>query len=223
MSQWTERQADEYFRRNLHVYGQKPAMDRVLEGITDALLACQADTSRLKILDIGCANGHRLAFLRDNEIGCEHAGMDMSPVACADGRTRWGLTIQQCKFPNDYMPYKLFDMIIISYVFMYIPRKFMLQAIKKVDESLADGGILVINDFCPHMMTLDGASAPQFFHNSHGDCDVWKADNANMFLATGCYRPMWFKQYQHDGRANLSREAMVCLLQKGSLYVEEQP
>jgi ubiquinone/menaquinone biosynthesis C-methylase UbiE len=133
-------EGDAYFRRNA---------DRLVTREHDVVVAALRENriAPRDVLEIGCANGHRLATLSE-VIGGNGAGIDPSREAVEAGRA---------KYPNldlrvgtaDKIPFAdaSFDLVIFGFCFYLVDPSSHFQAVAEADRVLRDGGSLVILDF----------------------------------------------------------------------------
>lgn len=63
------------------------------------------------ILDIGCGNGHTLAYFGNEFPDAKLYGIDISPVACDLARENSGAVVE-CTFIEDYHPDMKFDIVL---------------------------------------------------------------------------------------------------------------
>jgi ubiquinone/menaquinone biosynthesis C-methylase UbiE len=133
-------EGDAYFRRNA---------ERLVTREQDIVIAALRE-NRVKaasVLEIGCANGHRLATLADT-IGAKGAGIDPSQEAVDAGRAKYpelDLRIGTA----DKIPFAdaSFDLVIFGFCFYLVDPSSHFQAVAEADRVLHDGGCLAILDF----------------------------------------------------------------------------
>jgi SAM-dependent methyltransferase len=102
----------------------------------------------MEVLEVGCSSGYRLNALRGK--GCVCFGIDPSESAITEGKERYG-DLELTVGVAHALPYpdKKFSLIYVPTVFYCIPREFLLHTYAEIDRVLADGGLLVIDDFFP--------------------------------------------------------------------------
>jgi SAM-dependent methyltransferase len=168
-----EGEGDSWFERNAdHLQGS--GNDVVVGSISKLRLR---PTS---ILEIGSANGHRLATLAKN-YDCKAAGVEPSSEA-----VRKGLDA----YPNlnlhvgtaDALPFAdcSFDMVIIGFCMYLIDPTLHMRAAAEADRVLADGGTLIVFDF----------QSAKPYHNVYSHLPglrAHKMDFARLFLAHPAY------------------------------------
>lgn len=102
-----------------------------------------------KILDIGCANGFRLAYL-NKRYKCECYGIDCSKTAITEGRKRYkNIKLTSGNITKISFKKESFDLIIINFVLHWVDRDLLKKAILEVDRVLKDKGIIILGDFFP--------------------------------------------------------------------------
>lgn len=137
-----ETEGDGYFTRNagkLVPRGDDPVV---------AALA-QLNIRSRATLEIGAANGHRLAVLHD-VMGCTGAGIDPSAAAVEAGRAAFpGIDLRVGT--ADALPFAdaAFDLVIFGFCLYLVDPSLHFRAVAEADRVLADGGHLVMVDFLP--------------------------------------------------------------------------
>jgi SAM-dependent methyltransferase len=103
-----------------------------------------------RILEIGCGNGWRLALLRDL-FGAACEGLDPSPAAVEEGRTRGGGVALRVGTADDLSAFaaRSFDLVVFGFCLYLVDRADLFRTVAEADRVLADGGVLAIYDFCP--------------------------------------------------------------------------
>jgi ubiquinone/menaquinone biosynthesis C-methylase UbiE len=107
-----------------------------------------------------------------------------------------------------------FDLIIVNFVLHWVDRSTLLRSVAEIDRVLADGGFLVIGDFCP--------SLPQRVRYHHlPEQEVWtyKQNYGDIFLASNLYEMIASYSFDHSTHALRSDvrpqdRAQVSLLRK---------
>src|SRR5690242_17464999 len=101
-----------------------------------------------RVLEVGAANGFRLAAIRER-YGSEVVAVEPSSEAIADGRSRFpSVTFVQSTAASIPIT-EPFDLVIVNGVFCWIDRKSLLRSIGEIDRMVADDGYLVLADFSP--------------------------------------------------------------------------
>lgn len=133
-----------------------------------------------RALEVGCANGARLAALRE-EFGCEALGTDLSAAAVQDGRERFGLQLHTMGAGELDLP-GTFELIVVHFVLHWIDREEIASVVQALDKHLAPGGLLLIGDFHPN------APGKVAYHHRE-DVELWtfKSDYPGLFLTRGNY------------------------------------
>jgi SAM-dependent methyltransferase len=137
-----------------------------------------------RVLEIGAANGFRLAAIHER-IGAETVALEPSAQAVLNGKTSFPF-IKFIRGTASAVPLRnSFDLIIINFVFHWIDRQNLLRAIAEIDRLVSDGGHLIIGDFHPAnqlQVRYDHLKSEKVF--------TYKQNYAGTFLATGLYHPV---------------------------------
>lgn len=207
MVSWVPRQervfvrseGDAWFRRN-EAGLKKPAS---WESDPCLRLVSKLDPLPSRVLDVGCANGWRLAAL--SAAGARRlVGLDVSYEAIRDGMRRWSRQdLWLVLGTASHMPFqsaspedrggKGFDLIVVGFVFHWIDRLSLLRTAAEIDRCLADGGHLVLADFLP-----DRPTVTPYHHLPEGEVYTYKQDYSRLFVATGMYRRIAAVVFDHD-------------------------
>ena len=98
------------------------------------------------VLEVGCANGWRLAKFRD-VFGCQVVGIDPSMKAAVDGAAKFQVPIHQRSASSLPLKSRQYDMIIYGFcLYLADPDDWLLIA-SEADHALTDDGHIVIHDF----------------------------------------------------------------------------
>jgi ubiquinone/menaquinone biosynthesis C-methylase UbiE len=144
--QFLASEGDQYHRRNRHkltLTGAKAANDRVVGSVEALRLEPRS------ILEIGCANGWRLARLKAiYDATC--VGIDPSAEAIAEGSTTFpGLALQQGTAESLAFAAQAFDLVIFGFCLYLCDRDHLFRIAAEADRVLQEEGHLVIEDFHP--------------------------------------------------------------------------
>jgi SAM-dependent methyltransferase len=133
------------------------------------------------VLEIGAANGARLALIRDQfEARC--VAVEPSLQAITDGKARYPFLEFVQAQAHDVPLRDAFDLVIVNFVLHWVDRPLLLRAVAEVDRLLCDGGFLLLGDFLPRRPTR----VP--YHHLPPDVYTYKQDYAAFFLASGLYQ-----------------------------------
>ena len=173
-------EGDAWFKRNAQHLGKDVEADAPLSLIKSNGIKPK------RVLEIGAANGYRLAWIR-RMWRCECWGIDPSKEAVRDGSSRFP-QIHLSVGVGHQLPYiggsrGGFDLIIVNFVFHWVDRKYLLGTVAEIDRVLSDEGFLVIGDFYP-----DYPSKTRYHHLPEQEVWTWKQNYAAPFLASGLYR-----------------------------------
>jgi SAM-dependent methyltransferase len=137
-----------------------------------------------RVLEIGAANGFRLAAIHERT-GAETVALEPSAQAVLNGKASFPF-ITFIRGTASAVPLRdSFDLVILNFVFHWIDRQNLLRVIAEVDRLVCDGGYLVIGDFHP-------ANQMQVrYHHIHSEeVFTYKQNYAATFLASGLYHPV---------------------------------
>lgn len=212
---FAESEADHWFERN-QAFLEK--------GLESDLPLCLIDTYHLqpkKVLEVGAANGYRLAAIY-RKYQAEVVAIEPSPKAIADGQARFPMIRFVRALAHDIPLKTSFDLIIVNFVFHWIDRAHLIQSAAEIDRLLEDGGYLVIGDFYPRNLPR-----VPYHHLRGGGVFIYKQDYAAIFTATGLYQSIGLLTGQHASKQLVGSVAEderigVVLLQKRlkDYYVE---
>lgn len=147
-----------------------------------------------QVLEVGAANGFRLAALAER-YGARAVAVEPSTDAIAHGRA---------VFPNIHfvhgeaqtLPLKdSFDLVIINFVLHWVDRCHLFRVMAELDRVLADGGYLLIGDFCPSRPTR-----VPYHHYTDVAVYTYKQNYAAPFLTSGLYHLVSFLTSDHASK-----------------------
>jgi SAM-dependent methyltransferase len=133
-----EGEADAWLDRNRDKLG---LYDPVSEEIENAGIKPKS------VLEIGCANGWRLARLKE-KYGCEVTGVEPSLRGCIEGAELGVPIIHGTASMLPFAPGK-FDLIIYGFCLYLTDPSDWLRIAAEADTVLKDGGHIIIQDFLP--------------------------------------------------------------------------
>lgn len=206
-------EGDNWFSRNRHALSDAQGPDWPLE-----LIQRLGHRERFrKILELGCANGWRLAKLKSLIPGAECTGVDASREAIDDGNARFpGIRLHQGLLA-DVPLREEFDLVIVNFVLHWVDRRSLLQTFSEIDRLVAEKGVLVLGDFLP-----DAPSKRRYHHRLDAEIYTYKQDYPKAFEATGLYRELARVTFSHDDprlviQSSSSSERGGCVLLEKSL------
>lgn len=136
-----------------------------------------------KILEIGCANGYRLHYLK-TKYRCDCTGIDCSKAAIEDGIKRFaGIRLVCCGADKLGFNNSAFDIVIINFVFHWIDRSLLSRVALEADRVLKDKGLVIIGDFYPRR-----PMKVRYYHLKGGRVFTYKDDYSLMFERLGYYQ-----------------------------------
>lgn len=168
-------ESDRYWRRNREAIAR---LD-IQHDIPLKLATMYEDIGRDTALEIGAANGYRLAWLHDR-FGTQGTAVEPSAEAIADGQARYPPVRYVRATAADMELNESFDLVIVNYVLHWVDRRCLLQSVANIDKAVKDGGYLIVGDFAP-------ANRYQVPYHHHSGMYTYKQDYARLFLETGLY------------------------------------
>jgi ubiquinone/menaquinone biosynthesis C-methylase UbiE len=171
-----------------------------------------------RVLEVGCSNGYRLEEIR-KRYNAKCFGLEPSLLAIGDGLKRYPKIILKRGLINR-LPFKdeEFDLVIVNYVFHWVDRRSILEAVKEINRVVKDGGRLLISDFLP-----DQPTKVPYHHLKNAGVFTYKLDYPAIFLASGQYKLASKVIFKHGerGEPNFppeseieSHEKAVCAILK---------
>ncbi len=149
-----------------------------------------------KVLEVGGANGFRLAAIHTVHSPDKLVVVEPSKEAIDDGQRRYPF-IRFVPGLAFAMPLEeTFDLIIVNFVFHWIGRDKLLRSIAEIDRLLEDKGFLIIGDFFPS----NRVKVP-YHHLPDQPVYTYKQDYAAPFLASGLYRMVCAWAGEHSSKA----------------------
>jgi SAM-dependent methyltransferase len=185
-------EGDAWFERNTGRLDARyePASDRLLTEVM-ALVPPGSSGARTRILEIGCGNGERLAWLRDNQ-HCECFGIEPSQRATADALSR-GLDVRQGT--ADQLPFSdaSFDVVVYGFCLYLCDREDLFRIACEGDRVLSDPGWLLLQDF------YGRTSSRRAYHHRTG-LFSHKMDYTSLFSWHPAYSVYSHRLSPHGGR-----------------------
>lgn len=166
-----------------------------------------------RVLEIGAANGFRLATIHERT-GAETVALEPSAQAVLNGRASFP-SITFIRGTASAVPLRdSFDLVIVNFVFHWIDRQSLLRAVAEVDRLVSDGGYLLVGDFHPANQLQ-----VRYHHIDTEEVFTYKQNYAATFLASGLYHPVSLLTAQHGNkepqpRASESERIGAWLLRK---------
>lgn len=183
-------EGDHWFARNRRALGAAPD-----DHVTTAARRWSERNPIRSVCELGCANGWRLAALREALPDVERlAGCDVGGTAIADGLRRWTgleLTVGSLDQPNVQGQ---FDLVIVSFVFHWVARERLARSVAGVDALVRHGGALILADFLP-----DRPCARAYHHRADVEILTYKQDYARCFTGLGIYEEVERTVFAHSG------------------------
>lgn len=102
------------------------------------------------VLEIGCADGRRLARMKENYSAISTlVGIDPSSAAVEAGLSRYANLDLRVGTADALPADEFFDVIVIGFCLYLCDRELLSKIVSEVDRVLKDGGVIVIVDFDP--------------------------------------------------------------------------
>ncbi|MBI4522637.1 MAG: class I SAM-dependent methyltransferase [Deltaproteobacteria bacterium] len=145
-----------------------------------------------QVVEIGAANGYRLATIRQR-YGSRVVAVEPSLQALLDGTRRYP-RVEFVRGEAAHVPLQsCFDLIIFDFVLHWIDRKSLLKVLAEADRLLVDGGYMIIGDFQP----VNFLRVP-YHHLADSPVRTFKQNYADTFLASGLYHPVGLLTGDHS-------------------------
>jgi len=173
-------EGDAWFTRNQQgVAGRKlPDDDALLREIIDFL---PVNTGGVKVLEVGCGEGTRLAWLKNN-LNAHCYGIEPSAQAVAAACAK-GINVQQGT--ADILPFdsQSFDIVIFGFCLYLCDREDLFRIASEADRVLRTPGWLMIMDFysqVPRAITYQHRPGVQSYKMDYCSLFTWHPDYACM-------------------------------------------
>lgn len=211
-SVFMENEADAWYERNKLCINKKSVKN---DPIFMALQSINFKPKR--ILEIGCANGWRLAqFSEHYDANCY--GIDPSKKAIEDGVQCYP-ALQLSVGTADHLP-KIdpVDLIIFGFCLYLCDPQDLFKIAANSDHLLADKGIMAILDFCPPT----GHYRNEYQH--HANMFSYKMNYSSMFSWHPSYYRVFEHIQHHDGNYEIDPDSLISvqILQKDSRLLSAQ-
>lgn len=172
-------EGDRFFQRNAAHFVAPPTTEADLPLRLLELYRLQPR----RVLEIGGANGFRVAALAQRHDLERGVSSDASAEACADGRNRYP-EVSFVHAEAAALPLaETFDLVIVNFVLHWIDRAKLLAVAAEVDRLIAPDGYLLLGDFDPGPNFLK----VRYHHREDEALYTFKQDYAALFLASGVY------------------------------------
>lgn len=195
-------EGDQWYQRNSQVL--EPENDEYVN-----LLKSQ-NISPKAVLEVGCANGFHLEALRQ-QFNCSAYGIDPSKAAIESGQKQFP-QLQLSQGTANQLAYEdqQFDLVILGFCLYLCDREDLFKIAQEVDRVLADGGMIIIKDFCPSLA----------YRNPYGHQEgiySFKMDYGKMFTWNPVYQIIHFQRLAHaeqERRFHPDEQIAVQLIRK---------
>lgn len=154
-----------------------------------------------RVLEIGAANGFRLAAIRERT-GAEAVALEPSGEAIRNGKASYPF-VTFIRGTVSAVPLRdSFDLVIVNFVFHWVDRQNLLHAVAEVDRLVGEGGYLLIGDFYPANQLQ-----VRYHHLETEEIFTYKQNYAAMFLASGLYHQVSLLTAHHANKELQARVA----------------
>jgi len=183
------KEGDAWFNRNVKTLGKNFENDFPLK-LIEIL-----NIKPTRVLDVGAANGYRLAEIANRFKSEKYVAIEPSQEAIKDGQKKFpfiqfrrGLICDLSLQDNEE-----FDLVIVNFVFHWISRNKLFRSVSKLDRAIADSGYLILGDFLPDVPTKI-----KYHHLPEDEVYTYKQDYTEIFLSSGLYTSIAQLTYDHD-------------------------
>ena len=188
-----EGEGDAWFRRNRMALNSKDKY-KSNDYPSRAITWICSDQKLGSVLELGCSNGARLAFLK-GELGdgIKFVGVDASLEAIEEGKLN---------FPNlelhhgllNHVPLEAsFDCVIVNFVLHWVDRAMLARSVAEIDRLVKEGGFLILGDFA-----VDFPQRRRYHHRQDAEVYTYKQDYSAIFKAMGSYSTLQRLTYNYD-------------------------
>ncbi|MFC2061391.1 class I SAM-dependent methyltransferase [Elusimicrobiota bacterium] len=208
---WFESEGDNWFERNKESLGKKTDICQLLLDIYSI--------KPEKVLEIGAANGYRLASIHEN-LGSKVTAVEPSKEAVEYGKSKFPFIEFIRSTCEDMELEGKFDCVILNFVFHWIYRENLYTCIEKIDRAIQEFGYLIIGDF-----GIDYYIKRKYHHLDSTDFYTWKMAYWELFTKSGNYLELAKLRFDHDSHKispeiDNSNMGTVVLLKKQDINIE---
>lgn len=200
---WKSSEADAWHKRNkykLRATASDPVMSALL----------RAGIYPKSVFEVGCANGYRLAYMRDMW-NIEVNGCDLSTAAIQDGLETYGLELLWREASRlKGVRNKSYDMVIYGFCLYQCDPEDLFSIVLEGDRILKDDGYLVVYDFLP-----DHPHVKKYAHEP--SLKTFKHDYASLWLANPAYKMAHQSIFAHEADESIidhNNRVAVTILKK---------
>lgn len=163
-----------------------------------------------RVLEVGCADGGRVAHLAEAWGSQTVVGIEPSRAAVTSGKGRFpGVSFIVGTHRRVGGGLGTFDLVVLGFFLYLLPREDLFRTVTAVDEVLAAGGHLAIYDFDP-----GSARRRPYSHDER--VTTWKTDHAALFRSNPQYLTVETRIFTHGlgDPADPDERLAVSLLRK---------
>lgn len=208
---WLEFEGDNWFLRNKEHLGKDSDIP---------LLLLQLYSIRpKKVLEIGAANGYRLAKIHE-QYNSDVTAIEPSQKAVEDGKRKYPFVRFIRSTCEDADVQGKFNLIIANFVFHWIYREDLYACVCKIDKMLEEGGYLIVGDF-----GTDYFFKKKYHHLKDANLYTWKMPYWELFTKSGKYLELAKLRFNHDTHkisSDIDADNMgtTVLLKKNDMHIE---
>jgi SAM-dependent methyltransferase len=185
-----ESEANNYHERNKDK-NHEVQVSYDLEILVETLKPFSKDI--MSILELGCANGIKLAYLVKHFDAIGY-GVDLSSSALEDARMRYPeLNFEHAGADERIFHKNSMDLVYLGFFLYVLDREDVYTTMANVDYYLNNSGFVAILDF-------DYGINAKFPYAHNKDITTYKSDYAKIFLSSGHYHLVSKTSFQHDSR-----------------------
>lgn len=174
-------EGDAWFNRNSKKVDDivLPDDDALLQELLKVISMNDSNHNTLKILEVGCGDGSRLQWIKEN-IGADCHGIDPSPLSVKKSSSRG---IKAVQGTADSLPYddNMFDIVIFGFCLYLCDREDLFRIANEANRILKSSSWLLILDF------YNPSTSENSYHHLDG-IKSYKMDYKNLFV--------WHPDYQ---------------------------
>lgn len=182
-----DNEANMWFQRNKEALSQRKLPEE--DFIASSMLERKDLFAGTRILEIGCANGYRLNFLK-HELDADVYGIDPSALAVQDGREK-GLKLDIGTADNLNFADAHFDVVILGFCLYLCDRKDLFNIAAEINRVTKDKAWVIIQDFF----------AESEYANDYSHCNgvkSYKSDYRRLFDWHPAYSCISHKVVDHN-------------------------
>jgi len=208
---WKESEGDNWFLRN------KGILEKRLDLCLTLLNIYSIKPKR--VLEIGASYGYRLARIHE-KFGSKVTAVEPSQEAIGEGEKKYPFIDFFRSTGEEFETTEKFDLIIVNFVFHWVPRETLFSFVEKIDRFLDEEGYLIIGDF-----GVEHHLKRRYHHIKGEKIYTYKMPYWELFTKSGRYLEIAKMRFDHDNMiirpdVSLDNLGVVSLLRKSDLFME---